>query len=184
MNWLEEHITDFALPQLWRALERSGDAPMNLTPAKKCFCQEAGLLKAAWSSWRSWHHTMGPISNVKFGEFRFSLLTTEVDFSGGHHFNMVGKGPIEDQVHSILKSSVKSLKAMTRGTGKLIHFWGRDVWPWYVMSRRLGMENTRFIPHMSRAVVRVITISRRRELAEMLYASGLKPYDLLLILVS
>jgi hypothetical protein len=131
--------------------------PLNISlrPSKKCKYTEAGLVySAVCSFFRDVPGPSTPGGSINRNSFREQALEILRECDAQHFLpNRSGIVPAgsnykaEDVIHSILKSSWRSLKEITQG--KTIILPGRDVWPWEVLARRNNYP-TIYDPRISR----------------------------------
>ena len=167
-----------------------GPADINgLRPARSCFCEEVGLLKAALKSWTLSGHLVSGFrprsgrvpmwdqlrddQHLRFDGQPHIKPNSPEDVLIQHTLNKPGLKKPEshlkysefDLVHSIVKNSVKDLRRRL-GRGNKVLLLGRDVWLWEVLCKKYGVR-TLFDPQISRAVAK-----------EIQQTSKLKEYDI------
>jgi len=131
---------------------------VNLRPSKKCKYTEAGLVYSAICSFfREEPHIAKKVGYSKTPEKSFKKQALDIlRECDSKHFmpqslgvtsNACSSYKVEDIIHSILKSSWKSLKEIAQG--KTIILPGRDVWPWEVFARKNNYP-TIYDPRISR----------------------------------
>lgn len=187
MNWLETHLRTFVFPQLLRYAKENGDTPPEtnqllpftgkINPASGCMYEEFGLLKTFLKSTGLWERLVQPKFKVsafdQIGIENFKRFKIETISTDGHHALLIppdlAKFNANQIIHVLLKNSIRNL----RGQNSRIIFLGRDVWPWYVVAQRIGL-NSIFDPRVSR------TVANNKDAAQQISQElGLQSFDVI-----
>jgi hypothetical protein len=164
--WLREHLYNFILPGIW-LLKQKPHAGIDATeinkvkidakfrPAKKAWCEEAGIVHAALSSWGLKQHSW-------LFEQEEHAIQAFLSFKDSHPVDTEPGYTKQDLLHSIIKNSWKALKR--RSWGKTVVLPGRDVWLWWVMAQRYPGPEVVFDPTISRNTAMDKELLKRRML--------------------
>lgn len=171
MSWLDTHLRDFVLPglkEIWvnrkglcncgqmecswngKGIEAHTLMPVTceIIPYKKCVHREAGIVY-------SWARSIG----IPEEELKPLLDTTKIEqaeryFTGPHCTEGIDNfrtSPRAQVIHSFIKSSLRGLKNLSDESGISLVLTGRDMWPWEVLARKMGIA-TIYDPRISRNV--------------------------------
>lgn len=156
MNWLETHLETFVKPALCKLLNKKINFDAVRLPSKFSGFYEAVQLAKAIQQ-----HSMVNYSK----DIEYLLKAHDTGFISG----MFGKRYVSEIVgipvttslvcHSFVKTTLRSLDAYAKASGKTLILTGRDMWMWNVLAKKMNIKII-YDPIISREVAADYTTLR------------------------